>query len=130
MTRYAACACGQLTVACEGEPIRLSMCHCLDCQRRTGSVFSVQARFPREALTIAGRASEYARMGDSGGKGTMRFCPTCGSTVWWELDTIPGFVSVAVGAFADPSFPSPKVSVYGERRHPWVAIPADIEQLE
>ena len=90
MTRLAACACGQLSVACEGEPVRISMCHCLECQRRTGSVFGAQARYPREAVTIAGRATEYTRTGDEGGKVTSRFCPVCGSTVYWELDNIPG----------------------------------------
>lgn len=130
MTRHASCACGQLTVDCEGEPVRLSMCHCLDCQKRTGSAFGVQARFPRDAVTLAGRTSEFSRTGDSGGTATMRFCPDCGSTVWWEADGVPGFVTVAVGAFADPNFPSPKVSVYGERKHKWITIPPDVEQHE
>jgi hypothetical protein len=130
MPRHASCQCGQLTIDCEGEPVRLSMCHCLDCQKRTGSAFGIQARFPRDAVTSAGRAGAYSRVGDSGGRGTMRFCPDCGSTVWWEADGIPGYVTVAVGAFADPNFPPPKVSVYGERKHAWVAIPESIEHKE
>lgn len=130
MTRTATCACGQLTAACEGEPVRISMCHCLDCQRRTGSTFGVQARFPKDAVTVAGRAHEYSRIGDSGGVGTMRFCPECGSTVYWEANTIPDFVTVAVGAFADPKFPPPRVSVYEERKHGWAATPDNIEHIE
>jgi hypothetical protein len=129
--RKASCCCGQLQLVCEGEAVRLSMCHCLACQQRTGSVFGVQARFPRERVRIEGRATEFQRVGDSGGRATFRFCPTCGSTVYWEADGIPGFVSVAVGAFADPSFPAPTVSVYGERRHTWVAKPASVvEELD
>jgi hypothetical protein len=130
MTRHASCSCGQLTVACEGDPVRLSMCHCLACQKRTGSTFGVQARFPERAVTVNGRSTEYTRVGDAGGKGTMRFCPTCGSTVWWTLDSMPGVIAVAVGAFADPEFPAPKISVYGERKHSWVTIPPDVEQHE
>ena len=53
-TRHAACSCGQLHLAIEGEPARISMCHCLECQRRTGSVISNQARFRREQVTFAG----------------------------------------------------------------------------
>jgi hypothetical protein len=45
MTRHAACSCGQLHLAIDGEPSRISMCHCLECQRRTGAVISNQARF-------------------------------------------------------------------------------------
>jgi hypothetical protein len=130
MNRRAQCSCGQLSVICEGEPVRRSMCHCLECQRRTGSAFGVQARFPLSAVTITGKSTEYARKGDSGGTAIMHFCPVCGSTVYWGLDSIAGFVSVAVGAFADPTFPPPTVSVYGERAHSWMAIPPTVEKLE
>jgi hypothetical protein len=117
--RIASCSCGQLRLACVGDPVRISICHCLECQKRTGSVFATQARFPREAVTIEGRASHWTRRGDSGGQATFSFCPTCGSIVCWEPAEPPGFTIVAVGAFADPSFPPPTVAVYEERRHPW-----------
>jgi hypothetical protein len=120
-TRAASCSCGQLRLTCAGEPVRVSICHCLECQKRTGSVFAVQARFPRDAVAIEGRASRWSRSGDSGGPpATFGFCPTCGSTVYWETPAIPGFVTVAVGAFADPAFPPPHVAVYEGRQHPWV----------
>ena len=99
------------------------MCHCTACQKRTGSPFGVQARFPKERVTVEGRATEYVRVADSNEKVTSRFCPTCGATVYYELDVVPGFVGVPVGGFADPSFPAPTVSVYGERRYPWAAMP-------
>jgi hypothetical protein len=46
----------------------------------------------------------------------------CGSTLYWTIDTMPDVVAVAVGAFADPTFPAPRVSVYEARRHPWVDV--------
>jgi hypothetical protein len=117
--QVASCSCGQLRVTCEGEPVRVSICHCLECQKRTGSVFATQARFLQEAVTIEGRATKWARRGDSGAPATFSFCPVCGSTVYWEAPGLAGFVTVAVGSFADPSFPPPRVSVYEERQHPW-----------
>ena len=120
-TRTASCNCGQLRAICEGEPVRISICHCLECQKRTGGVFGAQARFPREDVKIEGRATQWRRTGDSGGTATFDFCPVCGSTVCWTADGLPEFVTVAVGAFADPAFPPPHVSVYEERRHPWGA---------
>ena len=119
-TRQAACSCGQLKVTCEGEPVRISMCHCLECQKRTGNVFGTQARFPRDRVTIEGKATQWTRLGDSGQPITFNFCPVCGSTVYWELNGAPGFVAVAVGMFADPDFPPPRHSVYDDRSHPWV----------
>ncbi len=119
-TRHASCGCGQLRLTCEGEPPRISICHCLECQKRTGSVFAAQARFPRQAVTIEGRASRWTRTGDSGGSATFGFCPVCGSTVYWQPAAMPEAIYVAVGAFADPNFPPPFVSVYEDRAHPWV----------
>ncbi len=42
---HASCSCGQLTLVARGDPIRVSMCHCLACRRRTGSTYGAQARF-------------------------------------------------------------------------------------
>jgi hypothetical protein len=80
--RMASCSCGQLRITCEGEPLRISICHCLECQKRTGSVFAVQARFSRQRVKIEGRASHWTRVGDSGGAATFGFCPVCASTVY------------------------------------------------
>ena len=118
-TRTASCGCGQLRLTCEGEPLNVGICHCLDCQKRTGNVFSTQARFPSTAVTAQGRAAHWRRAGDSGQSATFSFCPVCASTVCWSPDAAPEVVLVAVGAFADPSFPPPRVSVYEDRQHPW-----------
>jgi hypothetical protein len=83
-TRHATCNCGQLRLTIEGEPSRISMCHCLECQRRTGAVISNQARFRREQVTFAGKATAWMRTAESGNALTFHFCPTCGSTVYWE----------------------------------------------
>jgi hypothetical protein len=129
-TRQAACSCGQLRLTCIGEPVRISMCHCLECQKRTGSPFGVQARFRREQVTaIEGKATEFSRVGDEGNRITLRFCPECGSTLYWTISNFPDLIAVAVGGFADRDFPAPRISVYESRRHPWVMVP-EIEHLD
>jgi Glutathione-dependent formaldehyde-activating enzyme len=74
-TRRASCSCGQLTVEVEGDPVRISICHCLACQRRAGSVFSVQARWPREQVRIEGDATEYFRSPISARSARFFFLP-------------------------------------------------------
>ena len=128
-TRHAACSCEQLRLTVEGEPVRVSICHCLACQRRTGSVFGVQARFDAEQVTIEGRSRQYIRVSDDGEKCAFHFCPDCGATVFYAPETSPGIVAVPVGAFADPSFPAPTRSVWEERRHSWLRLPDDIEHV-
>ncbi|HEX7690684.1 MAG TPA: GFA family protein [Burkholderiaceae bacterium] len=126
--RLASCCCGQLRVRTRGEPVRVSMCHCLECQRRCGSVFAAQARFPDDRVEIEGESTEYSRTGDEGGVARFHFCPRCGSTVWYVFDGAPGMTVVTVGAFADPHFPPPSFSVYEDRRHAWVAVPEGAER--
>ena len=106
------------------------MCHCLACQRRTGSVFATLAAFgaPYE---VSGAATEYVHVGDQGGRFRFRFCPVCGTSVFHtEEGHAPSPVLVAVGAFADPSFPAPEDSVYDCRRHPWVQLPPGVTRFE
>lgn len=120
--RVATCRCGQLQARCTGEPVRISVCHCLNCQKRSGSSFAAQARWPEDQIEICGAFREWPYVGESGSRAVFRFCPDCGSTVVYAVDSMPGVIAVAIGAFADPSFPSPHYSVYEERKHGWVAI--------
>jgi hypothetical protein len=124
----AACSCGRLQVRAEGDPVHVSVCHCLACQRRTGSAFGAQARFPADRVTITGAFTEYVRHAeDTGDERRFRFCPACGSTVFYTSDD-PELIAVALGAFADPLFPSPTVAVYDARRHPWLQLSPEIER--
>jgi hypothetical protein len=131
MKRNAACSCGQLRVACEGEPVRISICHCLACKRRTGSAFSYSVHYPRAQVTaIEGASSVFTRTGDSGNEVVFHFCPGCGTTVYWEPGGHPDRITLGVGAFADPQFPPPRHSVYEIYKHDWVIMPPDVEHLQ
>lgn len=121
-SRTASCSCGQLRIQVEGEPRGVGICHCLACQRRTGSVFAALASFTAP-FRVYGTATEHVRVGDQGARFTFRFCPICGTTVFHTEEGNAESVSVAVGAFADPQFPAPRLSIYDSRRHPWVQLP-------
>ena len=118
--RTATCACGQLVVHCADDPQKVSLCHCLECQKRTGGPFGVGGYFRREGVTTQGEARTFARVSDGGHSVTFHFCPDCGSTVFWEMGRKPELMAVAVGAFADPAFPPPTQAVFAQHRHPWV----------
>ena len=112
-----------------GEPRVVGICHCLACQRRTGSVFAALASFA-EPYEVSGTATEYVRAGDQGARFRFRFCPTCGTTVFHTEEGERGSVGVAVGAFADPEFPAPRYSIYDCRRHSWVQLPPGTTAFE
>ena len=125
--RIATCGCGHVRVTCRGEPTRISMCHCLACQQRTGAPFGVQVWFRTDQLSISGTTTVYTRTVEGGNRVSFQFCPTCGSTVYWQLGTLPGQIVVALGMFADPGFPAPRVSVWERRRHPWTVHISDCQ---
>ena len=120
--RTASCRCGQLTAIAEGDPVRISVFHCLAYQKRTGSVFSAQARWPAECVTIEGRSSSWTRTADSGQQTTYHFCPECGSTVHYGGGNFPDLVAIPVGALDDPYFECIDYSVWEGRKHDWVEI--------
>lgn len=99
------------------------VCHCLECQRRTGTVFSAGAYFQKDRVQIEGDSKLYIRDGQEGRKFRIRFCPQCGTSVYWDGDFRLDLYGIAVGAFADPAFPSPTISVFERSKHPWVNLP-------
>jgi hypothetical protein len=126
--RLASCSCGQLQAEVRGDPIRVSVCHCYACQRRTGSVFSAQALFPGESVAIKGNGTGFVRVGDEGARFKFTFCPECWSTIFFYVEEgHEQQIAIPVGAFADSHFPAPTVSVYEVRRHSWVSLPDNVE---
>jgi hypothetical protein len=83
---------------------------------------------------------EVDDVGGAGGQGTSyRFCPTCGSTVYWTIDTIPDSIPdewaeplarslmVAVGNFADADFPPPEQHLFPELQPRWLTTHPEAE---
>ncbi|MBV9881548.1 MAG: GFA family protein [Sphingomonadaceae bacterium] len=118
--REARCACGALSLRAGGDPVRISVCHCLDCKRRTGSAFAWNATYESGAIAVDGTHATWHTTSDEGFWARHHFCPACGVYVFYEIERRPGMISVPAGAFADPDFPPPRVDVYEERRCPWL----------
>jgi hypothetical protein len=123
--RQAACHCGQLRLEVTGDPFVVSICHCLDCQRRTGSAFGMQAAFRPDQVQVVGRYNDFARISDEADQKehAFHFCPDCGSQVFYTEPAEPDLIVVSVGSFADPAFPPPTEAGYQSRRHQWLQVP-------
>jgi hypothetical protein len=130
VTRIARCCCGSLHLDVTGEPAIVGACHCMECQRRTGSALSIAALFPKAQVHIEGPRKLYQRGSDSGQKVEFQFCPNCGSTVFWHVEFAPDLVAIAFGAFADQSLPSPTVSIWEATKYPWVNIDHELTRFE
>jgi len=102
------CLCGDLRVVATGQPYRVGLCHCLDCRKHHGSLFSAFAIFPADAVTISGEANHFA--GHS-------FCPRCGSSVFSRSEDE---VEVHLGAFDAPDQLKPTYELWTIRREAWL----------
>jgi hypothetical protein len=112
-----------------GDPVRVSICHCLACQRRTGSSYGHQSRFPARSATVSGQSKQFIRYSDEDREiRRANLCPECGATVFRTGGDSEELI-IPVGAFADPAFPPPQISVWEERKHGWVVVPDEAEHI-
>jgi hypothetical protein len=137
--RIAQCGCGRLKVRVSGDPLFVAACHCDFCQKHTGSAFRLSSFFGTDQIMqITGDANTYNGLeidgvgiaGSDEYGSSFNFCGTCGSTVYWLSDLVPGAYGVAVGCFVDPDFPPPTTEVWTELRHHWLAPIPNAEALE
>jgi len=120
----ASCQCGSLTATIDdGAEPTVVMCHCIDCQKRSGSQFGSIVYYPASQVAIHGAAREFSRATDSGSTFTTGFCSTCGSTVYAKPGRMPEILGVTAGTLADPGLGTPVRSVYEQSKHPWIALP-------
>jgi hypothetical protein len=123
VVRIAKCQCGGFRATVTGEPEMINMCHCTDCQRRSGVPMTVNAYFKDENVKLEGDYKVYAREAPQGRKLHNHFCPTCGATVGWRADLRPGWFGIATGTFNDRAFPAPTVSLWEDSKYAWVTPP-------
>ena len=128
--RSARCQCGALRLRLEGEPLRVFICCCTECQGRTGSAYGVGAVFSADQVKdIQGPEKTYARSSDAGRWIRHHFCTECGATVYWEAEFRPGAITVAYGAIEGGESLSPAVAAWTDHKAPWVELPPDIPKL-
>ena len=128
-THEGGCLCGAVRYRVAGDPKIAGVCHCTFCKRRTGSAFGLSAYFDEVAVQITSdvlKKYEY-RSDESNRWVKMEFCPTCGSTVTWTGEFLPGVRGIAVGTFDDPNWVKPKVHGWTRSALHWTVFPPDVE---
>src|SRR5436305_10649265 len=97
------CLCGSVRYSCEADPVVQAACHCADCQRQTGSPFSVVVGVPREAFTVEGDTlASFSTTGEDHGRETQRnFCSACGSPLFSLSPLAPEIVLIKAGSLDD-----------------------------
>lgn len=112
------CSCGKVRLTAKGEPLRVGVCHCLNCRKHHGAPFNAAAIFPEQAVRIEGEVHDH--------KGRF-FCPTCGSSVFARTDNE---VEVHLGSLDEPNQFIPTYELWTIRRESWLAPISGAVQYE
>ncbi|HEY3481528.1 MAG TPA: GFA family protein [Streptomyces sp.] len=120
-TRTGHCLCGAVGYRFDGEPEAVVLCHCDDCQRHTGSAFSVNVLVARDAVEIGGTPKSYQTKGTENGELRDRlFCGDCGTPILTILHERPELIIVKGGTLDDRSGLEPAAEVWSRRAQDWL----------
>ncbi len=132
----ARCGCGALTAETHGAPAAVYLCSCKVCQITSGSAFTYAAVFSGDDVVVRGEHKAWRHIGESGRWVETHFCPTCGATVFFYAEGMPGEIGVSVGGFADDDRAAvdaalaPQRMYWASRRRAWVEPPEGAEIVE
>jgi hypothetical protein len=123
------CLCGSVRYSVEAEPMFTVVCHCISCQKQSGSAFSVEFIVPSSAVSVQGQTKTFHETGDSGKAVERRFCPGCGSALisWGAM--MPDALFIKAGTLDDPSWITPTMEVYCDRAQPWVNLSGERQKF-
>lgn len=121
------CKCEALRYRLMAPPLFTHVCHCLDCQRSTGTAFSMTTIMMRDDLCIT--------QGDAVGKqisprSTSFGCAKCNTTVYVASTAFPATIILRPGTLDDPSIAAPQAHIWVRRKQAWLTLPNDVPQFD
>jgi hypothetical protein len=112
---HGGCLCRQIRYVALGQPVAVSLCHCENCRRNTGSAYSVNAIFPEAAVTVSGELAVFEDRGDSGHPVQRYFCSRCGTPIRSAAHATRGLFALKAGTLDEPERITPTSEVYCDR---------------
>lgn len=130
MVREGGCSCGAVRYRLTSEPLFVHCCHCLNCQRQTGSAFVVNVLIEAARVEIvAGTPQAVEAPRDDGSAQEIFRCPDCRVAVYSRYGH-PGVYFIRAGTLDDPASVSPDVHIFTRSKLPWVALPAGVPSFD
>jgi len=125
------CSCGAVRYQLTSEPMFVHCCHCLDCQRQTGSAFVLNALIETDRIALlSGEPIPIAMPTDSGRPHDVYRCPKCLIAVWSDYGRRPNLRFVRVGTLDNPKALVPDVHIFTRSKQPWIGLPPDVPAVE
>jgi hypothetical protein len=125
------CPCEAVRFAVNAMPLLVYACHCTECQRWSGSAFSLSMPVASDSFALTcGKPRPWRRTGASGFESTYWFCGDCGGRVYGQRDSRPDIIAVGAGTLDDTSWLRPIAHVYLRSAQAWERIPNNAEGFE
>ena len=125
------CPCEAVRFEVIAMPLLVYACHCMECQRWSGSAFSMSMPVASKSFRVVrGQAQPWRRIGASGVQSTYWFCSDCGGRVYGERDARPDLIAIRAGTLDDTSWLRPIAHVYMRSAQSCVQIPDKEECFE
>jgi hypothetical protein len=124
------CSCGAVRYRLTSEPLFVHCCHCLNCQRQTGSAFVINLLIETDRVELAsGEPQPVDAPRDDGSPQRIYRCPACQVAVFSEYGW-PELLFVRGGTLDEPSAVKPDVHIYTKSKVPWVVLPDEMPAFE
>jgi hypothetical protein len=128
--REGGCSCGAVRYRLASEPLFVHCCHCLNCQRQTGSAFVINLLIESDRVELlAGEPEAVEVPRDDGSAQRIYRCPDCGVAVFSEYGG-PEVKFVRGGTLDQPASVAPDVHIYTRSKLPWVTVPESVPAFE
>ena len=130
LAREGGCSCGAVRYRLTSEPLFVNCCHCLNCQRQTGSAFVINVLIEAARVELlAGVPGAVDVPRDDGSAQRIHRCPTCQIALYSEYGR-PEVLFVRAGTLDDPATVAPDAHIYTRTKVPWVALPDAVPAFE
>lgn len=122
------CPCEAVRFAVNAMPLLVYACHCTECQRWSGSAFSLSMPVAAASFALTrGRPRPWRRTGASGVESSHWFCGDCGGRIYGARDSRPDIIAVRAGTLDDTSWLRPMAHIYLRSAQAWERIPNNAE---
>jgi hypothetical protein len=111
------------------EPLFVNCCHCLNCQRQTGSAFVVNVLIEADRVEVSGQPEAVGVPRDDGTAQIIHRCPECRVALFSEYGR-PEVWFVRAGTLDEPSAVAPDAHIYTRSKVPWVVLPAGVPAFD
>ena len=126
MKRQGGCLCGQVRYEISGDPLAVIICHCINCQKQSGSTFSFNLIGQSDHISLQGNVSTYEDKNDSGDPVNRNFCGNCGSPIYSEILTQGNLIALKIGTLDDTRDLEPQSQVWCISKQNWLSLNPDL----